>query len=502
MTATAVASTPMMDVLEERFRRAALLSEAQSVLHWDASVTMPRGAAPSRGEQLAELDVLAHGIIADSSLIDLFGAAEAEPLDGWRRANLREMRRQHVHASALPEALVGAMTRAGSACESVWRDARAKSDFAAVLPLFEQVVALAREAAAAKAGVLGLSPYDALLDRFEPDARIAEIEPVFAALERFLVDFLPRAEEAQARAGAPLPLNGPYDLDAQRSLIRDMAGVVGFDFQHGRLDESAHPFSTSWPGDRRITVRYDEADPLSALFAVLHECGHSLYEAALPKKGLRQPIGAARGMQLHESQSLAVEMQVGRSDTFLSFLAPRLQQAFDGAPEFAADNLAKLVRRVERGFIRVEADEVTYPLHVILRTRLERALLSGDLAPRDLPGAWNEGFAALMGRTPPEDRLGCLQDIHWYDGAFGYFPTYTLGAMSAAQLFQAAQDQDSSIAPAIAAGDLKPLLAWLGTHVHGLGSSQSTRDILIGATGRPLEAAAFEQHLQRRYGGL
>lgn len=496
MTTTA---TPAMDALEDRFRRRAILGEAQAVLHWDASVTMPRGAAASRGDQLAELDVLGHAIITDPSLPDLLDRAEGEALDDWRRANLKEMRRAHIHASALPEALVAEMTRAGSACEAVWRDAKPRSDFAAVLPHFERVLAATREAASAKAAALGLSPYDALLDQYEPDARIAEIEQVFARLEAFLKDFLPQAEEAQAQAGAPVPLVGPYPLAAQQALIREMAGAVGFDFNHGRLDESTHPFSTGWPGDRRITVRYDEADPLSALYAVLHECGHALYEAGLPEKGLRQPVGSARGMQLHESQSLTVEMQVGRSDGFLEFLAPRLQQAFGGAPEFAPDNLAKLVRQVERGFIRVEADEVTYPLHVILRTRLEQALLSGDLHPRDLPGAWNDGFEKLMGHRPPEDRLGCLQDIHWFDGAIGYFPTYTLGAMSAAQLFQAARLADGEIEPAIARGDLRPLLGWLGRHVHGKGSSLSTSDILVQATGRPLEATAFEAHLTRRY---
>lgn len=494
-----MSATPAMDALEARFRRRALIGEAQAVLHWDAAVMAPPGGVPARGEQLAELRILSHEILTDPRLADLLSQAGDETLEPWRAANLGEMRRMHAHATAVPADLVAALSRACSTCEHIWREARRESDFARVEPAFAEVLRLTREAATAKAEALSLTPYDALLDRFEPDARIADIAPVFDRYAAFLETALPAVEAAQAAVAPPLEPARPVPAEAQRGVVRLMAEAVGFDFDAGRLDESAHPFSTGWPGDRRITVRYDEAAPIGSLMAVLHECGHALYEAGLPADWARQPVGRARGMQLHESQSLMVEMQACRSDAFLTWAAPVIAQAFGDDPAFAADNLIRLVRRVARGFIRVDADEVTYPAHVIARTRLERAMIAGELLPADLPGAWNEGFEAVLGRRPPDDARGCLQDIHWYDGAFGYFPTYTLGAMTAAQLFQAAMAETPEIETALARGDFRPLIGWARAHVHKAASSRSTAAILTEATGRPLDPQAFVDHIERRY---
>jgi carboxypeptidase Taq len=275
---------------------------------------------------------------------------------------------------------------------------------------------------------------------------------------------------------------------------------LGFDFAHGRLDESLHPFCGGTPDDLRITTRYEEGDFTRALMGVLHETGHALYEHGLPAEWRRQPVGGARGMSLHESQSLLVEMQACRSREFLDFAAPLLRETFGGSgPAWSAENLHRLATRVERGFIRVDADEATYPAHVILRYRLERALVAGDLALADLPGAWGDGMVELLGVRPPDDRQGCLQDIHWYDGAWGYFPTYTLGAMSAAQLFEAAKRAVPDLLPAIAAGEFAPLVRWLRDNVHAKGSRYSTDEILTQATGRKLDAGAFERHLRLRY---
>jgi carboxypeptidase Taq len=276
--------------------------------------------------------------------------------------------------------------------------------------------------------------------------------------------------------------------------------TLGFDFHHGRLDETLHPFCGGVPDDVRVTTRYSEDDFVSAIMAVIHETGHALYERGLPAGHRHQPVGDARGMVLHESQSLLMEMQACRSPAFLSLLSGWARDAFagDGAAWDAA-NLQRIYTRVERGFIRVEADEITYPLHVILRTRLERALLVDDLAVADLPDAWNAGMRDLLGVVPPDDAMGCLQDIHWFDGAISYFPTYTLGALAAAQLFQAALRADPGIPAAIAAGDFAPLRTWLGTHVHGRGSSASTDEILRDATGSALGTEAFLAHLRARY---
>jgi carboxypeptidase Taq len=279
--------------------------------------------------------------------------------------------------------------------------------------------------------------------------------------------------------------------------------TLGFEFTHGRLDVSLHPFCGGTPDDVRITTRYDEADFTRALMGVLHETGHALYQRGLPEAWRRQPVGSARGMSVHESQSLLIEMQVCRSAEFLAFAAPLLRESLgNGGHDAAAwepDNLYRLYTKVERSLIRVDADEVTYPAHVILRYRLERAMIDGELAPADLPQAWEDGMRAFVGIVPPDDRQGCLQDVHWYDGAWGYFPTYTLGAMTAAQLFDAAKRADAAIVPGIARGEFAPLLTWLRANVHGLASRFSSAELIARASGRPLDASVFERHLRRRY---
>ncbi|MCW5751655.1 MAG: carboxypeptidase M32 [Alphaproteobacteria bacterium] len=488
--------------LERRFRRLSALNGALAVLNWDQSAMMPEGGAEARAEQVATLGVIVHEHLADPEVAELLASAEegAAALDPWRRANLREMRRQQAHATALPAVLVDARARANSACEMAWRAARAENDFAALRPHLEEVLRLVREVAAAKAHAFGIDPYDALLDEYEPDGRAAEIDGIFAELRDFLPDLLGRVLERQARAPRPLSPAGPFPVERQRALGLRFMEALGFDFHHGRLDVSLHPFTGGVPDDVRITTRYSEGDFTRALMGVLHETGHALYERGLPGDWRTQPVGQSRGMALHESQSLLVEMQVCRSDAFLDFAVPEMRRIFDaGGPAWEVENIAALYRRAARSLIRVDADEVSYPLHVILRYRLERAMLAGDLAVADLPGAWNEGMERLLGIRPPDDRDGCLQDIHWPGGAFGYFPTYTLGALAAAQLYAAARERDGGIEPAIARGDFQPLLRWLRREVHGRGSSLSTDGILRQATGAPLGTEAFRRHLEQRY---
>jgi carboxypeptidase Taq len=487
--------------LEGRFKRLLTVRDAEAMLHWDLATMMPRGGLESRSEQLAVLKSLRHGLLTTPEVGDLLDAAEEDKsLDRWQSANLREMRRIWRHATALTPHQVEALSRAVSACEAAWRAARADSDFQAILPTLEIVLALVRETAAAKAEALDLAPYDALLDEYEPDGRADEIDRVFHELEAFLRGFLPQVLNRQASEPEILPLKGPFPIEKQRQLAISLMEMLGFDFNHGRLDISLHPFCGGTPDDVRITTRYEEDDFGSALMGVLHETGHALYERSLPQAWRGQPVGEPRGMAMHESQSLLIEMQVCRSRDFLALIAPKVNEIFGGeGSAWEASNFHRLYTRVKPGYIRVAADEVTYPAHVILRYRLERAMVAGDLEPRDLPGAWNEGMHDLLGLTPPNERLGCLQDIHWYDGAWGYFPTYTLGAMTAAQLFEAAVASEPIMAQKIASGEFASLLAWLRTHVHAKGSLLTPREIMIEATGRPLDAKSFERHLQRRY---
>ncbi|HXE15795.1 MAG TPA: carboxypeptidase M32 [Stellaceae bacterium] len=489
--------------LHGRFARIGALREALGILHWDAATNMPDGGAAGRADQLAALKVIVHEGLTDPAMPDLLAGAEGQnDLDEWQRANIAEMRRGIAHATAVPADLVAAFSKACSECEMVWRKARPASDFAAVLPALDKVLSLTREVAASKAAALGKSPYDALLDQYEPDGSTATIDRLFGELIAVLPGMIDDALTRQTARPAPLQPDGPFSIAAQRALGLDLMNRLGFDFEHGRLDVSAHPFTGGTPGDVRITTRYDDKDFRQALMGVLHETGHALYELGLPAQWARQPVGDARGMSLHESQSLLIEMQVCRGLAFMSFAAPLIQTAFGGAgPAWDADNLYRLGTRVARSFIRVDADELTYPAHVMLRYRLERALIAGEMNLGDLPGEWRRGMKTLIGVEPPDDARGCLQDIHWYDGAWGYFPTYTLGAMNAAQLFQAAKADESSILPGIAAGDFAPLLAWLRANVHGKASSRSTDQIMTEATGRPTETAPYLAHLRARYLG-
>jgi carboxypeptidase Taq len=490
------------DRLTARFTRIATIGEASSVLGWDAATMMPPGGGAARGDQLAVLAGLAHSLLSTAELGDELAAAEAvtDDSDPWRAANLQLMRHSYLRATAMPRDLVEAQARANSACEKTWREARRESDFSRVRSQLAEVVHLVREAAAALSSALHLSPYDALMDGFQRGLRAADVVPVFDDYEAFLRQALPQAEERQARLPAARRPQGPFPIAAQEPLCRQLSERLGLDFNHARLDRSLHPFSGGTRTDVRITTRYDESDFTQAVLAVVHETGHALYERGLPPAFDRQPVGEAAGMATHESQSLIVEMQACRSDAFLSWLGPVLHATFGGdAAPYEAANLARLWRRVDRSFIRVDADEMTYPAHVMLRFRLEQAMVAGELAVADLPAAWNDGFASLLGMTPPDDARGCLQDIHWYDGAFGYFPSYTLGAMAAAQLMAAARRAVPGVDAALGRGDLSPLLGWLRTNVHAVGSRLEFNDLLQAATGKQLDPADFKTHLTQRY---
>jgi carboxypeptidase Taq len=488
--------------LERRHARIAAIGDALGILGWDTQTIMPEGANDGRAEQTATLSVIAHELATDPRMADLLAEAEADTsLDAWQRANLREMRRHHIQSTAIPADLVEATSKAVSVCEMTWRAARAESDFAKLLPSLTEVLARVREGAEAMGSVMGISAYDALLDSHDPGARAERIDALFADLSTFLPDLIGRVLDRQAAAPAAVDPQGPFPVEKQRELGVRMMERLGFDFSRGRLDVSLHPFCGGATGDVRITTRYDEANFTDALMGILHETGHALYEQNRPRAWLGQPVGQSRGMAVHESQSLLMEMQACRSPEFITWLAPVVRETFGGeGAAWEADNLRRLYSRVERGFIRVNADEVTYPAHIILRYRLEKALIAGDLTLPDLPGAWNDGMAELVGVVPPNDRLGCLQDIHWPGGGWGYFPSYTLGAMTAAQLFDAARSADPEIVPALSRGEFAPLVAWLRVNVHETGCFHASGDeLLTAATGRPLDSSVFKRHLEQRY---
>jgi carboxypeptidase Taq len=494
--------------LAERHRRLNHLAHVEAMVAWDEAAMMPEGGGEARAEALATLRVLAHEMATDPRLDPLFVAAKIErdrgALSPWEAANLREMERAWVRQTCLPADLVAAVSRAESRCEQAWRVLRPQNDWQTFLPLLREVVARRREVAAALADRLQLGRYDALLDGYEPGARCARIDPLFAELRAYLPPFIQTVRERQ-RAEPVIEPEGPFPLDRQRWLGLEVMKKVGFDFRHGRLDVSHHPFCGGVPQDVRITTRYDQDDFTKSFMAVLHETGHAKYEQNLPSEWLEQPVGRARSMGIHESQSLLQEMQVSRSREFLTMVAPIVAAAFPEAvarrPEaYGVENLYRLYTRVRPGFIRVDADEATYPCHVILRYEIERKLVEGKMEAEQIPEAWDAAMQALLGlSTEGNYKDGPMQDVHWPAGLFGYFPTYTLGALVAAQIFAAARRALPDRPAAIGAGQFEPLNAWLGQRIWSRGCLLETEALLVEATGAPLGVQAFKRHLEAKY---
>ncbi|HZZ90266.1 MAG TPA: carboxypeptidase M32 [Caulobacteraceae bacterium] len=485
-----------------RFATAGKLDAAKSMLNWDAQTHMPANGAWARGEQMAAITEVSADLVGSRAAADELGEAEAmaTALEPDERADLFEMRRTHLHTASVPKELLAAKARATQVLQSVWTKAKPANDWAAFEPGFAEVLALTREVAQAKAEALGTSLYGALLDQFDPGVGEAMIDPIFADLSGFLPGMIAEVLERQAAWPDPIPF-GDVPIAQQAALSHKLAVAVGHDPDAFRIDAAPHPFSVPHsPGDVRFTTRYDVANVQFALHATLHEAGHAMYEFNLPRAFAFRPGGVARGMTVHESQSLSLEKMCGRSAEFLGWLAPMLAAEYGGDPaRWSASNVLNRWRRLDDGYIRVEADELSYPLHVILRYRLEQALISGDLKPADVPGAWSEAFTKLLGRTPPDLAHGCLQDIHWAAGLIGYFPNYAMGSMLAAQFFERATADDPEILPALGRGDFGPYFAWVKPRVHERASLVSFEALVREATGGPLTAEAFKRHVKRRY---
>lgn len=400
-------------------------------------------------------------------------------------------------ANLLPESLVQASSLAGSKCEHAWRTQRANNDWAGFEKNWAEVVKLSQEEAQIRADANGTTPYDAMLNVYEPGTTSASLDTLFSDVKTWLPSLIDEAIEKQKSNNILLP-NGHYPAEKQKALGLQVMKLLQFDFEHGRLDESVHPFCGGVPTDVRITTRYDESEFMQSLMGIVHETGHARYEQGLPKELAGTPAGEARSMGIHESQSLFFEMQIGRNNAFIDHLARLASNHFSGN-EFAKDNLAKIYTRVEKGFIRVDADELTYPAHVILRYEIERDLMNGVIKHTDVPELWNEKMKAYLGlSTEGNFKNGCMQDIHWTDGSFGYFPSYTLGAMYAAQ-FMAAMKKTIDVDGVIQSGDLSPIFTWLSDNIWSKGSLLTTDELVKQATGETLNAQHFQAHLKSSY---
>jgi carboxypeptidase Taq len=337
------------------------------------------------------------------------------------------------------------------------------------------------------------------MDRYEPGVRAADIDRIFGDVKQWLPQLITRVQAKQRDEPVIAPV-GPFPVAAQRAMNLAVMKKLGFDFGGGRLDESAHPFTGGVPEDIRLTTRYREDDFVQSLMGTIHETGHARFEQNLPREWLGQPVGVARSYGIHESQSLSFEMQLARSREFTGLLAPMLVARFGSQPAFDPDNFHRLLTRVKPGLIRVNADEVTYPAHIILRYEIERALIEGDMEPDDIPALWDEKMQTLLGLdTRGNFKDGCLQDVHWSDGSFGYFPSYTLGAMYAAQWFAAMRCARPDLDSRIAAGALAPVFDWLAANVWSQASRWETPELVRRASGEALNPAHFRAHLERRY---
>lgn len=485
--------------LLKRTHEISLLKSAASLLSWDEETYAPPAAIDHRSEQLAYLAGKAHTLFTSPEVGEWLATCEEEKQedrDPIRTTNLREWRRSYQRATCLPTSLVEEINKTTSLARSVWIDARAKKQFNLFEKDLKKIIDLNRRCA----DLWGFeeSPYDALLEEYEPGAKTSQIKKLFEELRPTLTAIVADLSE-KSKTVPPDLLKGSYPIEKQQSLNRRIAEAIGFDFQGGRIDTTTHPFCTELgPRDCRLTTRYDETDFTSSLYGVLHEAGHGIYAQGLPPEHFGTPAGDAVSLGIHESQSRLWENLVGRDLSFWEYWHPVACEYFPELKAFSPRQITRAVNRVTPSFVRVEADEVTYDLHIILRFKTEIELIEGRLDVGDLPAFWNEHFEDMLGLKVPDDSMGCLQDIHWSLGSFGYFPTYTLGNLNAAQLFRKAQQAVPDLDTQLAQGQYHGLLGWLNTSVHQPGQRYRPQELMEHVTGEKTQTGYHFENLRRK----
>jgi carboxypeptidase Taq len=489
------------DELVRLSRDETVLSSCLELLQWDAEIYMPRAGVDHRGEQMALVAGLVHDRATNPRYDELLGTIEASLVsdpESPQAVNVREIRRDFDRERRKPRRLVEEWARVTALASQAWAEARTNDDFKAFTPWLERIFALAREKADA-VGWVG-DRYDGLLDEFEPGMTTDRVSALFKDLEAPLVALVASLRDESATAPVDV-LTREFPVDRQPPFLEGVAAAIGFNLESGRLDVAQHPFCTMiGPGDVRIALRYFPRNFYRGLFALLHECGHALYDQGLDREHYGTPMGEPVSLGVHESQSRLWENYVGRSHGFWRYFYPQLKSTFPEAlNDVSLEEFRRAINHVSPGLIRIEADEVTYNLHVMVRFDLERALLAGDLRTADLPGAWSELYERRLGITPKDDRTGCLQDIHWADGLIGYFPTYTLGNVYAAQLFAAAEREIGPLEEAFASGEFRTLREWLGEKVHRHGQRYPAAAIIERVTGSAPDPSALIESLSHRY---
>lgn len=492
--------------LTQLLREAALLGSCGSVLGWDERTYMPASGSAHRSEQLALLAGLAHERATSPRIGELLAELQQQSdlgdADSDRAVNVREARRAYDRQTKLPRRLVEELSRTTTLSQQAWTTAREDADFASFLPWLEKMIALKTEEAQAVGYGNGI-PYDALLDDYEPGVTASEIERVFSPLRDELVKLVAAIQHSTHRPNVEI-LSRHYPKTPQVVLAGGAAKSIGFDFSAGRIDESAHPFCSGFgPGDCRLTTRYHDHHFNSAFFGVMHEAGHGIYEQGLPGESFGLGIGQATSLGIHESQSRLWENFVGRSRSFWNFMYPTAQTAFPTAlADVPLDDFYFAINDVRPSLIRVEADEVTYNMHIMLRFEIEQQLLSGDLKPADVPAVWSDKVSSYFGITVPSDAHGCLQDIHWSAGLLGYFPTYALGNMYAAQFYNAAKRDLGDLDGQFSKGIFKPLKGWLNEKIHRHGKRYPAERLVEVVTGEKLSHEPLIAHLRGKFSEL
>ena len=488
--------------LLKRARQIALVASATEALNWDSETYMPSKGLDFRAEQFAHLGGHTHRLFTASTVGAWLSECEQHgyAADSSEAANLREWRRRYERATRLPPSLVEKFQRVRAHAREAWKEARRKSEFKIFKPHLQKVLDLNRQRA--ERWGYKESPYDALLDEFEPGMRASDLKTLFAELRSALAEIVPAAVQQSGSVPERL-LQGNYPAAAQEAFNRKVAEAIGFDFQAGRIDTTTHPFCiTLGPADCRLTTRYNEQDFTQSFYGVLHEAGHGLYEQGLPADAYGTPLGTAASLGIHESQSRLWENHVGRHPAFWERWHPLACEHFPELRKLTPAQISAAVNRVSPSFIRVEADQVTYDLHILLRFEIELSLFEGNLKVGDVPAYWNTEFEKLMGLKVPDDAHGCLQDIHWSLGDMGYFPTYTLGNLNAAQLMNRAARDNPSLESEIAAGNYQALLRWLREKIHTQGSRFEPQDLMRHATGEPSQANYHLAYLRKKFTAL
>jgi len=488
------------DALLDRVQRWNAVGSASGVLGWDQQVMMPEGGTPARSKQLSALSSVHHDMVTDDETGELLDELDDADLTDEQAAVVREVRREYERADAVPVELVEEISETGSEALQAWEEAKAEDDFDEFAPYLEKHVELKREYA--EHIDPDRDPYEVLFEEFEPCLSMERAESILTELREALVPMIDDIRESDVELAVDT-FEGTFPEETQEELSREALELVGYDFDRGRLDVSSHPFTSGNQFDCRVTTRFDETDPLGAVGSTIHEFGHAQYNLGLPQEHFGTPLGQSRDLSVHESQSRLWENHVGRSEAFWERFLPVFQEHFPQTEEATARDAYEAFNQVyEDNFIRVEADELTYHLHIVIRFEIERDLIRGDLAVEDVPEVWNDKYEEYLGIRPETDSEGCLQDIHWSHGNFGYFPTYSLGSVMAAQLFEAAESEIDDLEAKIAEGDFEDLHGWLGENVHRHGSRYETNELVERATGEEFTADAFLDYVDEKYGEL